>query len=386
VSVQGRFSTMSMADVIQWVRTAHRSGVLKLRDDAGKEIRVSFRDGRIVFSATNVKRETFSRYLVFLGLCLQDDVEEAIKVQEATGAMFASVLVRHGKLQESDAIATLTEKTMEDLCDTFLWKDGMFDFQLTSGGPRVSLPLGLDPIQIVAEGVRRVEIWNRITAYVHPKSCYERNEGSFPAGAGGEDERTARIVHSHIDGQKNVEDLLQLLPFSRYKIYRAVSELLERKVIHSGELTSVVDRDRRIRLKIEESRAAVGLGRWTEAMEILQGLTSANPGRSDIVEELLQVTDGFRRSIYEHNFVPSDVPVVTIGPDALSHLSLVPGDAFILSRIDGRLTVQQILRISPIGEFEALRTIKRLLNAKVIDFPRRHPAATAVESAQKRGK
>jgi hypothetical protein len=83
------------------------------------------------------------------------------------------------------------------------------------------------------------------------------------------------------------------------------------------------------------------------------------------------VTDGFRASVYEHNFTLEDVPVVTIGPDALSHMNLAPVDAFLLSRIDGRISVRQIGRISPISEFEVLRTLKRLLAAKVIDFPRR---------------
>ncbi len=87
------------------------------------------------------------------------------------------------------------------------------------------------------------------------------------------------------------------------------------------------------------------------------------------------MTDGFRAWIYEHNFTLEDIPVVTIGPDALSHMNLAPVDAFLLSRIDGRISVRQIVRISPISEFEVLRTLKRLLSAKVIDFPKRSATA-----------
>jgi hypothetical protein len=174
-----------------------------------------------------------------------------------------------------------------------------------------------------------------------------------------------------------------MLPFSRYKVYRAVSELLEKKLIGSGEITQVLDREQRTRAKLHEAEVSVGQGKWTEAIEILHGLTTANPGRQDIMTRLLQVTDGFRRSVYEHNFDLNDIPVVTIGPDALSRLTLDPSDAFILSRIDGRMSVQKILRISPQSEFEGLRALKRLLNAKVIDFPSRHSTDPTPASSPK---
>jgi len=52
-------------------------------------------------------------------------------------------------------------------------------------------------------------------------------------------------------------------------------------------------------------------------------------------------------------------------------LSLSPADGFVVSRMDGRSSVAEILRISPLAELDALRSIKRLLGAKVIDFPSR---------------
>src|SRR5439155_3478032 len=89
LSVAGKFSTMSMADLIQWGRTAQRTGLLKLNGEEGKEIRVVFRDGRIVFSSTNDKSERFPSYLAFLGLCRTEDADAAYRIQEATGESMA---------------------------------------------------------------------------------------------------------------------------------------------------------------------------------------------------------------------------------------------------------------------------------------------------------
>jgi hypothetical protein len=184
----------------------------------------------------------------------------------------------------------------------------------------------------------------------------------------------AQGVYSKIDGSESVQDIADALPFGRYKVYRALSELLEQRLIRPCDVTGVIDREKRMQRTLANARAAAHSGRWTEAMEMLKGLASANPGRKEVVDALIEATDGFKRAVYEHKFTLDDVPVVTIGPDALSHMNLNPTDAFVLSRIDGRMTVQQIIRISPINEFDALRTFTRLLAARVIDFPKRSMA------------
>ena len=372
MTVAGKFSSMSIADVIQWGRTAQRTGLITVSDDDKKQIQIVLRDGLIVFSSTNDKRERWRGYLLYHGYCHEEDIEAAFRAKESTGVAVASTLVSERKITREQAISTLTEKTMEDLCDIFLWKDGSFTYEpRAAAAASNSLTINLDPITVVCEGVRRAEVWSRITAYIHPLSVLERTYDPFDPTGSWEDLRMAQHVWMHLDGTLAVHDLMDRLPFSRYKIYRAISELMDRRLITRSEVTLAIDREKRIKRKIEDARAAASADRWPEAMEILQGLTTANPGRTDLIEELLAITRGFERSIYEHNFTKEDVPVITIGPDALARLNLYPMEAFLLSRIDGRLTVRDILRITPMSEFDGLRAFKRLLSARVIDFPLR---------------
>ena len=62
---------------------------------------------------------------------------------------------------------------------------------------------------------------------------------------------------------------------------------------------------------------------------MLKGLISANPGRPTIVQELVEVTRGFERSVYEHNFTKDDVPVVAIGAEAMPRLNIEPAEGFL---------------------------------------------------------
>jgi hypothetical protein len=360
-----------MADLVQWARSAHRTGILRLSDDHKKEVQVTFKDGRVVYSRTNDPREKVGPYLLHSGLCNEADIDEAMAIQRTTGSMLASILVHAGKMTEKQAISVLTEKTVEDLCDVFLWSDGTFQFEPKPPSPSVALRIDLDPILVVVEGVRRAEIWNRLSAFIHRNSFFEATDAPADEKVPWEDLRMAKRVYKMLDGHQAVGEIVEKLPFSRYKIYRAISELLEKALIRHSDVTGVIDREKRVQRKIDDSREAAISGRFTEAMEILRGLAESNPGRKDILEDLVSVTDNFRRAIYEHNFTLEDVPLITISPDAIPTMNLDPSDAFIMSRIDGRLSVREILKISPVQEFEGLRSFKRLLNAKVIDFPHR---------------
>jgi hypothetical protein len=360
---------MSMADLIQWGRTAQRTGLLRLSDGQGKEIRVVFRSGRIVFSSTNEKREQWGAYLVYLGLATEAEIDQAVRQGEATAASSASILVEEKKISIEQALATLKEKTIEDLCDVFIWQGGEFHFEPVMPVIETSLTIDLDPIHIVFEGVRRAEVWSRLNAYIHPRSFFETTESAGVDTGHWEDERMARHVRQYLDGSIMVGELVERLPFSRYKIYRAVAELLDRKLITASEVSAAGDQTKRLERKIAEAREAARAGRWSETIEILQGLVTSNPGREDLVHELSIATQGFERAIYKENFTKDDVPVVTIGPDALTRVNIYPTEGFLLSRIDGRMSVRDVLRITPVGEVEGLRAFKRLLAAKVIDFP-----------------
>ncbi|MEO6486443.1 MAG: hypothetical protein ABIO78_00710, partial [Thermoanaerobaculia bacterium] len=133
------------------------------------------------------------------------------------------------------------EKTMEDVCDVFLWPDGDFVFQ--SRGPVIkdSVVINLDPIHLVFEGIRRNELWSRLNAVIHPGNLFERSSEFMDDKGAWEDVRVAKHVFVHLDGNVTVADLVERLPFSRYKIYRAVSELLERRLLVHSDLTAAAD-------------------------------------------------------------------------------------------------------------------------------------------------
>jgi hypothetical protein len=370
MSLKGLFSSMSMADLIQWARTAQRTGIVVVRRSDGPAIRkIAFDRGRIVACSSNSPREHYGRYLVNLGLASQDEIDRAVAKQRESGIMLAALLVSSGRISEAQAAATLEEKTIDSISDVFLWKDGSFEYDPAPVFMGKSVAISLDPIGLVFEGIRRADEWTQLRTVIAGSSIYEPSGQPLPEGAIVEEPALCERLLPSFDGSTSVADLLEQLPYGCYRIWRAVSDLLVNGALRAGESTGVPDRRRRFDLRMEEARLARAKGGWSEALVVLEGLAKSYPERGELTAEIAETTAGFRRWLFEEHFGLEDIPLPAIGPKAMLRLRLGPTDGFILSRVDGRLRVSDILRISPVREVDALRSLLRLLEAKVVDFP-----------------
>lgn len=363
-----------MPDLIQWARTARRGGVITTRNPAdNSERRIYLHDGQIVACASNDPRDYYGNYILKLGYCSEEDVNRALAIQRETGVMVARILVMVEKISKEDAVATLTEKTIDNICDVFLWETGGFVYEHEELTPRQFIEISIDPISVALEGVRRVDGWNRLRTRFHPEMVLEATGVPFPAAAHFANLRVARAVLALWDGERTVEDVCRELPFSRYLVLEACSDLAAAGAVRAGDRATEATPKRRAETKFSEALAAEKQGNFGAAVQILEGLEAVQRDTPGLAEALPRVRDRFKRNVYETAFRREDVPVVAIGTGALERLKLTPSDGFVVSRIDGRLNVGEVIRISSLSEMDALRSLKRLLEAKVIDFPSRRP-------------
>ncbi|HWC66068.1 MAG TPA: DUF4388 domain-containing protein, partial [Thermoanaerobaculia bacterium] len=135
-----------MGDLVRWARAGRRSGVIAVRHERdGLERRVCLDGGRIVACASSDPRDYYGSYLVRLGYCGEDDVARALQIQRDTGIMMGQILVMVEKLTRDDAVTTLTEKTMDNVGDLFLWDDGRFEYDPKPLPPRKMVELSIEP-------------------------------------------------------------------------------------------------------------------------------------------------------------------------------------------------------------------------------------------------
>jgi hypothetical protein len=159
MSLVGSLEDLGLGDLLQIVHLAGKSGVLRLRGDAG-EGQIVFRKGMIreahAKSGPTDLRELLAARRVVAGALLERAWIESHQV----GRRLADVLVERG-LVTAEAIDALRREQIESaVLAMFSWPSGEFSFEmreLTDDGAELALDPGVNPQFLALEGTRRVD-------------------------------------------------------------------------------------------------------------------------------------------------------------------------------------------------------------------------------------
>ncbi|HXY39955.1 MAG TPA: DUF4388 domain-containing protein, partial [Vicinamibacteria bacterium] len=101
MSLGGELGTFDFFDLLQWVMSRRKTGMLQVTRRSTRK-RFAFRDGTLQFSASNDPRETIGQRLVREGLIDEEALFRALLKQEAEQgrARLGEILVRNGLLSE----------------------------------------------------------------------------------------------------------------------------------------------------------------------------------------------------------------------------------------------------------------------------------------------
>lgn len=121
-------------------------------------------------------------------------------------------------------------------------------------------------------------------------------------------------------------------------------------------------------------RVAMQTGDWEAALAIAQALLAASPGNADaraVAERSQQQLTG----IYTRRLGARDrVLRVTVPDTWLAQLAIDPRAAFLLSRIDGTCTIEEVIDMSCMPELDAMGLLVDMLEEGVIEASVRLPS------------
>jgi Domain of unknown function (DUF4388) len=184
MSLVGSLEDLGLGDLLQIVHLAGKSGVLRLRGDAG-EGQIVFRKGMIreahAKSGPTDLRELLAARRVVAGPLLERAWLEAHQL----GRPLADVLVERG-LVTAEAIDALRREQIESAVLTmFGWPSGEFSFEmreLTDVGAELALDPGVNPQFLALEGTRRVdERANDLSQQVDDGTLEDAEQGPLEA-------------------------------------------------------------------------------------------------------------------------------------------------------------------------------------------------------------
>ena len=171
MSLHGTIDTMSVDELVGWIRTRQHSGILKFK--RGQRIKtLNVEAGRVANAASNDPREYFGQFLINFGLISEDQLQKAFETQQETRVLLGRILVMTGLLTEEQVLQILELKIRETVLDVYLWPDGAFEFHdgLLSDDPSV-VPVAVDLEQLNTEGLRRRAHHTEIRRLIPDNRC-----------------------------------------------------------------------------------------------------------------------------------------------------------------------------------------------------------------------
>ena len=265
--LEGTLDAFSLPDIFQLLSYTKKTGTLHLRRDAEHGV-VHLRDGVVTGARSDVFRQALGRRLVGAGLVDDEALAEAVAaVRDAPDRGLARALADTGRLDPEVLRQHGVEQATDAVFDLLRWTDGDFAFVMDELDPD-DLGAALAVDDVVAEGRRRLESWDAVTAAVPSPAAVVSlapSPGQDPAI-----DRDEWTLLSLVDGARTVADLVALSGRGEYVVVSALAALVERGLLSIDSKPAgagALLRRQELLATLEQAPEAVAAGPPTRAVD-----------------------------------------------------------------------------------------------------------------------
>ena len=368
MGLQGNFKTMMLPDVLQWLDTGQRTGILHVRGTQGVTKRIYFEAGAIVFTSSSDPREYLGQFLISRGYLNEDQLNKAMETQLKSGIKLGKILVMVGILEEPELEFALQLKAEENIFDLFLWEEGDFVFEDMEGIEKDLPRVRLNVMSLVMEGIRRKDEWGRIRRVLSSSRVVldktpARDRPQLKANS------LAKQAFEAIDGRRSLAEVALDLHTTEFQLSEAAFQLVEAGLVFkSGEAVPADEKSYANihRLLLEEASKALEEKRFGEAANMYRYLVKMTPSDEEVIRGLALAEEGLSQAFFRDVIPMSTVLELAVPMERLYKETLTPQEGYLASRVNGSWDLASILQVSPLSEREALRSIQRLLDKGIL--------------------
>jgi hypothetical protein len=370
MGITGNLKTMELAELLQWLASAQKTGTLAV-DDGSIQKQIVFRAGRIISTASSDPREHLGAILISHGFITDAELAEAIARQQREKTLIGKVLVDMQAIAERDLYRMLRLKAEESLYDAFTWPEG--DFRFHDGQlppPETLIPLALDVAAVVLEGMQRIDEWRRIRQIIPTDDCVPVVVGEFDESEMAEWDGQ---VLSHVDDDRSIAEICRLVHASEFYVCKILLRQLQAgrlKIVRARggtraepETAPVVPLAISAELLLEEARQRLAKGELDQALRHARAARALDPDSRATTSAATQVEDAVKQDVDRAAMRPTDVPKLARPFEELSKLRLSPQEGYVLSRIDGRQDLRSLLRLGPMSPLDMQLLLRKLVDA-----------------------
>jgi len=245
MALKGSLRDFSLPDLFQLLNFSKKNGTLNLVRGNSRGY-ICFRNGEVFFATTSWKRQSLGMKLVGAGLITKEQLNEALELQrtEAKGQRLGQILVRLGYITQEQLEVFVEEQIQDAVFEMLRWTDGEFEFQPGVVFPEEDIGLSISTEELIMEGSRRLDEWNRIEKKIpHLDVVFRMKtiQGREAAQISLTPEEW--MVLTYVDGERTVRQIVELTGMSTLQTCKILygligAGLLENVTPEEGELES----------------------------------------------------------------------------------------------------------------------------------------------------
>lgn len=154
--LSGNTPTVPLPVVLQILQQAQVSGTLVVRQQA-IEKNVLFKDGHIIFAASNDSKDRLGVILVRAGFLSDERLEAALVLFKKQGGLkkLGAILVENGFVSPKNLFAGFKTQVKEIIYSLFLWDDAEYFFEEKLPADVIQLQINLQ--ELITEIIDRIK-------------------------------------------------------------------------------------------------------------------------------------------------------------------------------------------------------------------------------------
>ncbi len=370
MSISGNLRTMPFADLLQWVSQSRKTGTLAVEGPPFNK-KVYFRDGLAVAVASDSPKEYLSYYLVGWGYVSEPELHELLQMQERHGTMLGELLVIVGRLTREELLYVLQVKTEESIYELFLRDQGDFRFLENILPAKKFQPLSLPLDMISLEGVRRRDEWIRVRELVPDETWRPKVVRAVDVRQMGP---TELGILREINGTNSIEQIALACRLALFHVYQFVYHGVLHELFQLLPPPSGVERvipgytQSAWRLRLKDADKALAEGDLIGARRIALEIGERFPDSREAQDAARHLEHRLQQALEQRRLADSTVLELAIPVSQLTTLTCTPQEGFLLSRINGRYTVAEVLTMAPGSALDNRLMMDGFLQRKIIRF------------------
>ena len=374
MGIRGTLTTMSVADVLQFLAAGRKTGVLKIgRGTIIKQIYLE--NGLIVGSASNDPKEFLGQVLLHYGKIDEAQLQMGMDIHRQTGARVGDVLAARGFVTNADIMDVLRTRTLEIIYDLFIWEQADFEFFDSEPLPQDLTRIQVDATSVIMDGIYRIDEWARYRRVIPSDRTFFELKSGWTQSV--RDSKEVREILFHVEKRHTAAEICFNLHTSLFHTYAVLFDLVEKGAIKvageaappAAELATdlpALKLPQTVPELIALARADLKKNEVENALTFIHSALEQEPKNTEAHRLREELERAYVAKIYQNGLSPRAVPRLVANLDQLANERLDPQEGFVISRINGQLDIAGILSVCPFREADSLRMIRMLLDRGII--------------------